>query len=91
MNTETNTPTSSAANAHNEQPSADTKKYCVVLRLAEISEFAVCIEASSRAEAVMRAEINAAKNYPDCGQSGRTCYDVSYLSVEPVEGGKVNE
>jgi len=92
MNNEPNTPTRSTANAHNEQTTADTKKkYSVILRVAKISEFAVCIEASSKEEAAIRAEINTARKPHKRRCSGCQYYEVSHLSVDLVDEGQDND
>lgn len=99
MNTTTEKPICSAANAHEEPPAADIKpRYRVVLHRTKTYKFTVYIEASSRFEAAMRAEINAVKELPDCECSGDCCacpdcphYEVFYKSVDVVEGGQENE
>ena len=70
----------------------DTKRrFSVVVRLAYISEFPVYIDASSREEAAIRAEINTAKEHANGGGSDFQSYEVSHLSVDPVDGGQDND
>ena len=82
----TNTPTRSATNAHDGQPAADTKKeYSVYLRLAEISEFAVVVEADSQKQAELKAKTEIEEEHPNCGCSGCPHYEVSVISAWPIE------
>jgi hypothetical protein len=92
MNNETNNPTRSTADAHEEPTAADTKKeYCVDLRLAEISEFAITVEADSQEKAELKAKKKIEQEHHNCGCSGCPYYEVSVISSWPVNGGQDHE
>ncbi|MGD0816194.1 MAG: hypothetical protein ABSA83_21590 [Verrucomicrobiota bacterium] len=89
MKTDTNTPTSSAANAHDGQTAADTKKkYEVTLFWTQHNIGEVIIEADSLAEAEEMADEIESDEIDDWNP---TDGEIWVDSVEPIEGGQDNE
>lgn len=85
--------TRSKSKGHNGTTGSDTNQqipnrkneYCVDMRLAEISEFAIVVEANSQEEAESKAIRQIKQEHPDCGCSGCPYHEVSVMSSWPIE------